>query len=123
MTEPHSPGRPTILIFSQVYVPDAASVGQHMHDAAAELDRRGWRVVVYTASRGYDDPSVRYPARETRDGVDIRRVGLSSFGKNSIAVRLLAQTLFMFQCIVRGSAHAAAVAKIITITASFRLIV
>ena len=45
--------RPTILIISQVYVPDPASVGQHMHDAAAELARRGHRVVVYCSRAGY----------------------------------------------------------------------
>lgn len=92
----------TLLIISQVYVPDPASVGQHMHDAAAEMVRRGMRVVVITSSRGYDDPSVGYPARETRDGVEIHRVSLSSFGKRSIKLRLLAGTLFMLQAMLRG---------------------
>ena len=64
----------TMLIFSQVYVPDPASVGQHMHDAAAEMLRRGFRVIVYASSRGYDDPTKSYPRRETRDGVEIRRL-------------------------------------------------
>ena len=31
----------TILVMSQVYVPDPTSVGQHMHDAAKELASRG----------------------------------------------------------------------------------
>lgn len=88
---------PTILIISQVYVPDPASVGQHMHDAAAELVRRGNRVVVYCSRAGYDDPTKKYPWKETRDGVTIRRLPLSSFGKKSILVRLLAQTIFMYQ--------------------------
>ncbi|MEO1277685.1 MAG: glycosyltransferase family 4 protein [Planctomycetota bacterium] len=92
----------TILVISQVYVPDPASVGQHMHDAAAELVRRGHRVHVITSSRGYDDPSVRYEPREVRDGVHIRRLPLSSFGKASIPVRLLAASLFMLQCIGYG---------------------
>ncbi len=93
---------PTFLIVSQVYVPDPASVGQHMADAAAEMARRGYRVVVYTSARGYDDPSKVYPAREMRDGVEIRRLPLSSFGKSSIGVRLLAQGLFVLQAMVRG---------------------
>jgi len=92
----------TILVMSQVYVPDPASVGQHMHDAAAELVRRGFRVVVLTSARGYDDPTVRYPARETLDGVEIRRLPLSSFGKKSIPLRLLGGVLFMLQAILRG---------------------
>ena len=92
----------TLLIITQVYVPDPASVGQHIADVAREMARRGWRVVVYTSARGYDDPSVRYPGREWLDGVDVRRLPLSSFGKRSIPVRLLAQACFMVQAIVRG---------------------
>jgi glycosyltransferase involved in cell wall biosynthesis len=90
----------TLLIISQVYVPDPASVGQHMHDAAAAMVRRGWRVVVLASARGYDDPSRRYPARETIDGVTVRRFGLSSFGKSSIAVRLAGAGLFLLQAVL-----------------------
>lgn len=94
--------RKTLLVISQVYVPDPASVGQHMHDAAAEMARRGWRVVVYTARRGYDDPAQKYDRRETRDGVEIVRLPLSSFGKKSIGLRLLAAMFFVAQCVARG---------------------
>lgn len=94
--------RPTFLIISQVYVPDPASVGQHIADAAEEMARRGYRVVVYGAARGYDDPSKVYPSREMRNGVDVRRLPLSSFGKSSIAVRLAAQWIFLLQAVVRG---------------------
>lgn len=92
----------TFLIISQVYVPDPASVGQHIADAAAEMVRRGYHVIVYASARGYDDPSKVYPKREMRDGVDVRRLPLSSFGKGSIAIRLLAQWLFVIQAIIRG---------------------
>src|SRR5262245_40021051 len=76
--------RRRLLIFSQVYVPDPACVGQHIADVAAEMVRRGYDVRVYTANRGYDDPSIKYPARETIRGVDIRRLPFSSFGKRSL---------------------------------------
>ena len=92
----------TVLIITQVYVPDPASVGQHVADVAKEMVRRGWRVVVYTSARGYDDPSQRYPRRETLAGVDVRRLPLSSFGKRSIPIRLLAQACFMVQAIALG---------------------
>jgi len=94
--------RGTILLLTQVYVPDPASVGQHLHDAAAELVQRGHRVIVYAASRGYDDPSRKYPLREIRDGVEIRRLPLSSFGKKSIALRVVGGLLLMVQQMVRG---------------------
>jgi len=92
----------TWLLISQVYAPDAASVGQHMADTAAALARRGNRVVVVTADRGYDDPSVRYPRREVREGVEVRRVPLSSFGKKSIAVRVLGGLIFVAQAVLHG---------------------
>ena len=94
--------RKTFLIFSQVYVPDPASVGQHMHDVAAEMARRGYRVIVYASARGYDDPTRRYPRRETRDGVEIRRIPFASFGKQSIPRRIAGTASFMSQVILRG---------------------
>lgn len=94
--------RKAFLFLSQVYVPDPAAVGQQMADAAEELVRRGHRVIVYTADRGYDDPSVRYPRRETIAGVEVVRFPFSSLGKSSIAVRLLGGAFFVAQAIVRG---------------------
>lgn len=92
----------TLLIISQVYAPDPAAVGQQVTDAAEEMVRRGWRVIVYTSARGYDDPTQRYPRRELRNGVEVRRLPLSSFGKRSIAIRLAAQVLFLMQAVARG---------------------
>ncbi len=83
-------------------MPDPASVGQHVADAAAEMARRGYRTIVYASARGYDDPSKVYPSRELRGGVDIRRLPLSSFGKSSITVRVVAQWIFLIQATVRG---------------------
>jgi len=95
------PSSRLLVILSQVYPPDPAAVGQHLADVAEEMVRRGWRVIVYTANRGYDDPSVRYATRETRAGVEVRRLVLSSFGKRSLAVRLAAQLLFIAQAVPR----------------------
>src|SRR4051812_17218349 len=84
----NSPRKRRLLILSQVYVPDPASVGQHLHDFAAEMARRGHDVIVYCSSRGYDDPSKRYPKRETRDGVRIRRYALPFYNKQNMLVRV-----------------------------------
>jgi glycosyltransferase involved in cell wall biosynthesis len=92
----------TFLFLTQVYVPDPASVGQHMADAAAELVRRGDRVIVLTSDRGYDDPSVRYPSRQVIEGVEVRRIPFTSFGKSSMASRLLGGLSFTLQAIVRS---------------------
>lgn len=87
----------TLLILSQVFLPDPASVGQHMSDVAIEMARRGHRVRVYAANRGYEDPSVKYPPRETIQGVDVRRLAFSSFGKKRILTRLIGTAVFMTQ--------------------------
>ncbi len=92
----------TILFLTQVFPPDPASVGQHMADAAREMASRGYRVVVLTAGRGYEDPSARYPAREVREGVEIIRVPLASFGKGSIARRIFGAAGFLAQALGRG---------------------
>ncbi|HEX8341129.1 MAG TPA: glycosyltransferase family 4 protein [Tepidisphaeraceae bacterium] len=80
--------QPRLLLLSQVYVPDPASVGQHLHDVAREMARRGWAVTVICSSRGYDDPAKAYPLRETRDGVDIRRYPLPLFSKTNMLLRV-----------------------------------
>ena len=95
-----SPG--TLLIVTQVYVPDPASLGQHMHDAASEMARRGWRVIVYTARHSYEDASVCYNRREKRDGVEIRRLPLSSFGKGSLVTRLVGGMSLLAQTTTRA---------------------
>jgi len=87
----------TLLILSQTFVPDPASVGQHIGDVAIEMVRRGYRVVVYTSARGYDDPSIQYPKYENLHGVEVHRLDFSSFGKKSIATRVLGTASFMLQ--------------------------
>lgn len=77
-----------IVILSQVYVPDPASVGQHMHDFAAAMAKRGHDVVVHCSSRGYDDPTQRYARNETRDGVKIHRYSLPVFSKKNMLLRV-----------------------------------
>src|SRR5947209_2318559 len=94
--------RKTLLIFSQTFVPDPASVGQHMADVTVEMARRGHRAIVYAANRSFEDASVRYLRRENLHGADIRRLPLSSFGKKSILTRILGTATFMTQCMLVG---------------------
>ncbi len=92
-----SPNRKTLLVVSQTFVPDPASVGQHMTDVAVEMVRRGHPVRVYTSSRGYENASVVYPKRETYQGVDIRRLAFGSFGKKNLLIRAAGTAWFMMQ--------------------------
>ena len=86
-----------ILVVSQTFVPDPASVGQHMADVAFELARRQHPVRVYASARGYEDPTAIYPRRETLHGADIHRFGFASFGKKSILLRVLGTASFHIQ--------------------------
>ena len=91
---------PALLVLSQVFVPDPASVGQHIADVALELGRRGHRVVVYTTRRGYEDPQKRYPPRQQIGPVLIRRMPLASFGKKSMLLRMIGSASFMIQALI-----------------------
>jgi len=91
-----------LLIFSQTFVPDPASVGQHMADVAIAMARRGHRVRVYASARGYDDPNAVYPRRENLEGADVRRLPFASFGKKSILTRIAGTFTFMCQVLVIG---------------------
>jgi glycosyltransferase involved in cell wall biosynthesis len=90
------------LIITQVFSPDPAAVGQYFDEAAQAIAKTGAKVTVLTANRGYDNPDERFSPKEDRDGIRIRRIPLSSFGKASIPVRIFAQLSFLIQCILRG---------------------
>lgn len=96
-----APGR-TFLFLTQVYPPDPAALGQHLADAAEELARRGQRVIVFTANRGFDDPSAKFRSREVLNNVELR-LPFGSFGKRSIALRLLSGALLVIQEIIRAA--------------------
>ncbi|MDA7881478.1 glycosyltransferase family 4 protein [Akkermansiaceae bacterium] len=91
-----------LLLISQVYVPDPAAVGQYMADVAEEMTGQGWQVTVFTSNRGYDDPSQEFPASEVVNGVTIKRLPFSSFGKKTILTRLIGQSIFCLQAMIRG---------------------
>ncbi len=92
----------TLLIFSQVFIPDPTSAGRHMADVAFEMARRGYRVIVYASRRGSDDSSAIYPRREVIDGVEIRRLPFASSGSRSFWVRRLGAVSFMLQAMLRA---------------------
>jgi glycosyltransferase involved in cell wall biosynthesis len=91
-----------LLVFSQTFAPDPAAVGQHVTDAAIAMARRGHRVRVYASSRGYEDPGRRYPLRENMQGVDVRRLRWSSFGKKNLLIRMIGTASFLMQCFCIG---------------------
>jgi len=91
-----------VLVYSSVYPPDPAAVGQHIADVASAAAARGHIIRVITANRGYDDPSILYPSHERVHGVEVIRLGWSSFGKKRYTSRILGQIIFTLQGLVKG---------------------
>jgi colanic acid biosynthesis glycosyl transferase WcaI len=73
-----------------------------MADVGSELARRGHEVIVLSAARGYDDPTVRYESGITAENVDVRRLPFCSFGKGSMVLRLLGGISFTLQAAIRS---------------------
>lgn len=70
-----------VLFLNQAFAPDNVSSAQHASDLATHLAARGHEVSVIAGRRSYDNPQVRFPAREQCGGVKIRRIRTTGFGK------------------------------------------
>src|SRR5881275_3358334 len=78
-----------LLLVNQHYYPDVASTGQHLTDLAEHLAREGYGVEVLTGRGKYVAGKMDAPAREIRNGVRIRRLRTTSFGRGSHLGRLV----------------------------------
>jgi len=83
-----------ILLLNQCFHPDHVATAQHLTDLGLELVRRGHAVTVVASSRGYDDPAVRYPVRETWRGMVMRRIWTPGLGKGAKWRRLVDFAVF-----------------------------
>jgi glycosyltransferase involved in cell wall biosynthesis len=72
---------PSVLFVNQHYAPDVASTGQHLTDLAEHLAARGFRVSVLTARAKYLAGALDAPAEEVQNGVSVRRVRTTGFGR------------------------------------------
>jgi colanic acid biosynthesis glycosyl transferase WcaI len=90
-----------VLLLNQCFYPDVVSTAQHLTDLATELTARGHDVTVVTGDRGYDDPSTRFPRRESWKGITILRVRSLSLGKSSRWRRALSFSSFLASCALR----------------------
>ena len=88
-----------ILLLNQCFHPDVVSTAQHLSDLALELVKTGHSVTVVTGRRGYDDPSISYPRRETWQGISIIRIGSLALGKKSKWRRAVGFASFWISCV------------------------
>ena len=78
-----------LLLVNQHYYPDVASTGQHLTDLAEHLAREGYAVEVLTGRGKYVAGKMDAPAREMRNGVTIRRLRTTAFGRSSHVGRVV----------------------------------
>ncbi|MGH9880840.1 MAG: glycosyltransferase family 4 protein, partial [Pyrinomonadaceae bacterium] len=77
------------------------ATAQQLTSLACGLTERGHEVTVITSDRGYDDPSVRFPGRETWKGIDVIRIPSLGLGKRSKWRRALNFASFLVVCSLR----------------------
>lgn len=77
------------------------ATAQQLTDLAVGLVKKGHHVTVVTSDRGYDNPSQRFPKRETWNGIKIIRISSLALGKQSKWRRAVTFASFMANCSVR----------------------
>jgi glycosyltransferase involved in cell wall biosynthesis len=90
-----------VLLLNQTFYPDVAATAQHAHDLARYLVHEGHEVVVIASRSIYGQKGASLPRRETVDGIEIHRVGVSLFGKARILLRLVDFALFYLLATVK----------------------
>src|SRR5688572_31639766 len=79
------------------------ATAQQLTDLAVGLVKTGHDVTVVTSDRGYDNPSQRFPRRETWNGIKIIRISSLALGKKSRWRRGVTFARFMANCSLRLS--------------------
>ena len=76
-----------IVFLNKYFYPDHSATSQLLTDLAFHLARSGEQVRVLASRQLYDDPSARLPEQEEIDGVAIRRISTTSFGRATLLGR------------------------------------
>src|SRR5690349_6455081 len=96
----------SVIFVSRYFFPDHSASSQILSDLAFDLAATGLPVHVVTSRQIYDDASARMAARESVDGVEVHRVWTTTFGRSSLAGRLLDYLTFYLAAGVRIAAVA-----------------
>ena len=91
-----------VLMINQVFYPDVAATAQHGHDLARYLVANGHQVTAIASRSLYGTKGAALPRKEVVDGIEIRRVGRSFFGKSSIIARIADFIYFYIAATIRA---------------------
>ena len=94
--------RPSLLFVNQHYYPDIASTGQHLTDLAEFLAESGFEVTVMCGEARYlGGGQAASLAHEVRNGVEIVRVPMTSFGRARAVGRIADYASFYASMLAR----------------------
>ncbi|HQR65934.1 MAG TPA: glycosyltransferase family 4 protein [Thermoanaerobaculia bacterium] len=77
-----------MVFANQYFLPDEAATSQMLTDLVFTAVRAGHACRVVASDRSYRDGSVRYPRRDSLEGIEIRRVPTTAFSRASAPGRL-----------------------------------
>src|ERR687897_807157 len=89
------------LLLNQCFYPDVMATAQYLTDLAVGLVEEGHDVTVVASNRGYDNPSQRFPRRETWRGIKIIRISSLALGKETRWRRAANFASFLLNCSLR----------------------
>lgn len=95
------PDGASLLFVNQHYAPDVAATGQCLADLAEYLVDVGYHVDVLAGHTRYDAGQMEAPARETRNGVQVRRVATTRFGRRTHLGRVVDYASFYLAVLAR----------------------
>src|SRR5688572_19553456 len=82
-----------IVLLNQFYPPDLAPTGRYLHDLARALVTAGHEVTVFASRHAYGGGGA-FPAHELLDGVHVRRLPGSAFGRGTTPGKLADYALY-----------------------------
>jgi len=84
----------SVVFVNRYFHPDHSATSQMASDLAFHLAARGWDVAAITSRQRYDDASAGLPRVEEVNGVRIRRVRSTRFGRAGLLGRAIDYVTF-----------------------------
>jgi len=94
-------GECSLLFVNQHYAPDVAATGQCLTDLAEHLASEGYEVEVLASRTGYDAGPIAAPKEEVRNGVRVKRVSTTAFGRGTYVGRIIDYASFYLAVLVK----------------------
>src|SRR5437762_3787700 len=83
-----------VVFVNRYFHPDHSATSQMASDLAFHLASRGWSTGAITSRQRYDDASAKLAPRESVNGVDVRRVWSTRFGRAFLPGRAIDYATF-----------------------------